>query len=77
MPRRRGGRRRGGKRKGRFQGKRELVYKEEMMEYGQCLKLLGSGRFTIYCYDGKERVGLIRGKLRRRVWVRIGSLVLI
>lgn len=75
MPRKRGGRHRR-KRKG-FGTKRELMFREEGQEYAQCLKLLGSGRMRVYCFDGKERLAKIRGKFRRRVWVNLGDVILV
>jgi translation initiation factor 1A len=78
MPRgkRGGGGRRGGKSKG-FNSKREMVFKEEGQEYAQCTKLLGSGRMTVHCFDGKDRLAKIRGKFKRRVWVNIGDVILV
>ena len=77
MPRGRG---RGGKRhkkKGGFGGKRELVYAEDGQEYGQILKLLGSGRMSCLCFDGIERLVKVRGKFKRRVWVNVNDIVLV
>ncbi len=77
MPRKRGGRKRGKRRGGRFQGKRELVFKEDTQEYGQITKILGGGRFKCNCFDNKERIAKIRGKFRKRVWVRLEQIVLV
>ena len=44
--------------------------------YGEVLQTNGNGRFTIRCTDGIERIGIIRGKLRRRMWVNNNSIVL-
>lgn len=38
------------------------VIKDEGQEYGKVTKVLGNCRFTIMCYDGKERLGIMRGK---------------
>lgn len=78
MPRGKRGGRRGGRRKKKgFGNKRELIYREEGQEYAQCIKLLGSGRMSVHCFDGKDRLAKIRGKFKRRVWVNIGDVVLI
>ena len=70
MPRKRGRR----KRKKNWQrAKRELEFKEEGEEYGQIQKLLGQGRMMIYCFDGKTRLGKIRGKFKRRVWIHLSK----
>lgn len=57
--------------------KRELEFKDAGQEYGQILRTLGDGRFECYCYDGKTRLGIIRRKLWKRVWVTAGDIVLI
>ena len=38
-------------------------------EYAQVTKMLGDGRVALMCYDGVARQGLIRGTMRRRVWI--------
>jgi len=57
--------------------KRELVYKEDGQEYAQVTKMLGNGRLEAYCFDGVSRLCHIRGKLRKRVWIQQGDIVLI
>ncbi len=37
----------------------------------------GAGQVIVECEDGKTRVGRIRGKIRKRVWIRLGDLVLV
>jgi translation initiation factor 1A len=39
------------------------------------VKMLGGERIMVKCQDGKERLCRIRGKLKRRVWVREGDIV--
>merc|ERR1712046_486808 len=58
--------------------KRELVYKEEDQDYGQVMRLLGGGRVEVNCLDGNVK-GLctIRGKMKNRVWINAGDIVLI
>ena len=31
--------------------------------------MLGDGRLALQCYDDVARTGLIRGTMRRRVWI--------
>ena len=68
----------GGKgRKRRGEGeKRELIFKEEGQEYAQVLKMLGNGRCDCMCIDGVKRLCHIRGKMRKRVWINVGDIVL-
>lgn len=57
--------------------KRELIFKEHGQEYAHVTKMLGNGRCTAYCFDGKTRLCHIRGKMRKRVWVSVGDIVLV
>lgn len=57
--------------------KRELVFKEHGQEYAQVLKLLGNGRLEAQCFDGVKRLCHIRGKLRKKVWINQGDIILI
>jgi len=45
--------------------------------YGRVTKICGSGRFMILCTDGIERLGIIRGKLRKRMWIVLNNIVLV
>ncbi|MCL4134721.1 UNVERIFIED_CONTAM: hypothetical protein GTU68_025902 [Idotea baltica] len=58
--------------------KRELVTKEadDGLEYGLAEKMLGNGRVLVKCFDEVIRVGHIRGKMKRKVWIGSGDLVL-
>ena len=38
--------------------------------------MLGNGRLTAQCFDGKTRLGHIRGNMRKRVWINVGDIVL-
>jgi len=40
-------------------------------------KMLGNDRFLVNCQDGKERLCRIRGKMKRRMWIRQGDIVLV
>ena len=44
---------------------------------GIAAKNLGAERILEKCQDGKERVCRVRGKLKRRVWMREGDIVLV
>ena len=57
--------------------KRELLFKEEGQDYGQVTRMLGNGRVECNCMDGQKRQCSIRGKLRNRVWINPGDLLLI
>jgi translation initiation factor 1A len=44
---------------------------------GVAIKLLGYDRVLVKCQDGHERLCRIRGKMKRRVWIREGDIVLV
>jgi translation initiation factor 1A len=44
---------------------------------GTAVKMLGAERILVRCQDGKERLCRVRGKLKRRVWIREGDIVLV
>jgi len=39
--------------------------------------MLGSDKLRVRCDDGKERIARIPGKMRKRVWIRVGDLVVL
>ncbi|KAI9631417.1 hypothetical protein KEM48_014391 [Puccinia striiformis f. sp. tritici PST-130] len=57
--------------------KRELVFKEDGQEYAQVTKMLGNGRLEAMCFDGEKRLAHIRGKMRKKVWINQGDIILI
>uniref|UniRef100_A0A914I3X8 Eukaryotic translation initiation factor 4C n=1 Tax=Globodera rostochiensis TaxID=31243 RepID=A0A914I3X8_GLORO len=58
--------------------KRELIEKDgDDQAYAQVTKMLGNGRLTAFCFDGKVRLCHIRGKLRKKVWINSGDIILI
>lgn len=46
-------------------------------EYAQVLKMLGNGRLEALCFDGSKRLAHIRGKLRKKVWINQGDIILL
>jgi len=56
---------------------RELIFKVESQEYGQVSRLLGNCRLEIQCFDGKTRLGNIRGSMRKKVWIKVNDVVLV
>ncbi|KAG0308963.1 Translation initiation factor 1A [Dissophora globulifera] len=41
------------------------------------LKMLGNGRVEAQCFDGEKRLAHIRGKMRKKVWINQGDIILI
>ena len=56
---------------------RELLFREDGQEYGQAIKMLGNGHVEVYCFDGVTRLGKIRGKMRKRVWIEVNDIILV
>ena len=45
--------------------------------FGIADQLLGASRIKVMCADGKSRLGRIPGKLKKRMWIREGDLVVV
>ena len=67
-------------------GKRKVLNEENLENMlfpskndvlGMAVKMLGYDRIMVKCQDGKERLCRVRGKLKRRVWIRDGDIVLV
>lgn len=77
------GKQRGPGGKGRRKGKgtcgksNELVFADEYSSYAFVKENNGAGHFRIICGDNTERMGVLRGSMRKRVWVRRGDIVLV
>ncbi|HDM45201.1 translation initiation factor eIF-1A [Candidatus Bathyarchaeota archaeon] len=56
---------------------KDLVLPSENDVLGIAVKLLGYDRVLVKCQDGHERLCRIRGKMKRRVWIRVGDVVLV
>ena len=78
MPNKKGGKK---FKKGKKQSNddKKLIYKnpKEEQEYGRITSICGNGRFNVYCFDGKDRLGIIAGNMRKKIWVNKDDIVLI
>ena len=45
--------------------------------FARVVDIYGNERMQVFCEDGKHRIGRIRGKIKKRVWIRKGDLVVI
>lgn len=66
-----------GRQKVRSEGSEQIVLPSKNDVLGVAIKMLGADRIMVKCQDGKERLCRIRGKLKRRVWIREGDIVLV
>ena len=56
---------------------KELIIPEKNELIGQVSAVKGSGRFDIRCIDGVNRIGILRGTMRKKIWINHLDLVLI
>ena len=45
--------------------------------FARVVDIYGQERMGVFCEDGKHRIGRIRGKIKKRVWIRKGDLVIV
>ncbi len=67
-------------------GKKKIISEEEIKDMvlpvandmlDIATRLLGFDRVLMKCQNGYERLCRIRGKMKRRVWIKIGGIVLV
>jgi len=56
---------------------KDVVYPSKNDILGVVQKMLGFDRVMVKCQDGNVRVCRIRGKMKRRTWIREGDIVLV
>ena len=56
---------------------KELVLPQQGELLGRVIKLVGGDNIIVKCTDGKLRTYRIRGKIKRRMWIRDNDLVLV
>jgi len=56
---------------------KEIRLPEEGELLGKVMKLLGSDQVLVKCIDDVTRRGRIRGKLKRRIWIRDNDIVIL
>lgn len=78
MPSKGGGKKKkGAKNGGAGSFRRELIFREDGQEYAQVIDMLGNGHVRLDCCDEIKRLGTIRGKMKNRVWIQRGDIVLV
>lgn len=59
---------------------RELIFNEDGQFYARITKQIGDGRFECQLFNNnsnKNIIGKICGSMRKRVWIKIGDIVLV
>ena len=78
MPNLKGGS--GYKRKKKGGGDEDVIIVADMQEdqmFGRVIKVLGNCNMLVYCEDSRERICHIRGKMRSRMFVHVGDVVIL
>jgi translation initiation factor 1A len=67
-------------------GKKKVISELEISELklpdlgevlGIVTQMLGYDRLLVRCIDGHDRLCRIRGKMKRRVWIKLGDVVIV
>lgn len=53
-----------------------IPFRENYQVYARIEKVLGNMRFTLKCSDKVTRIGVLRGRMYRRNWIKINDIVL-
>ena len=78
MPNKKGGKKfKKGKKDTSYDRKLILKDPKEDQEYGKIKKVNGNGRYQVFCFDSKERLGIAAGNIRRKTRLAINDIVLL
>jgi translation initiation factor 1A len=56
---------------------RKIIIPKDKQVLGVIEQMLGGDRVKVRCDDGNERVCRIPGRVRKRIWLNVGDLVLV
>ena len=57
--------------------KRTMIYKQDMEEYAQIIRMLGDRRVTVMFPNKEEFIAMIPGRFRKRCWMKVGDVVVV
>jgi translation initiation factor 1A len=57
--------------------KPKIPNKKENEKLGVVIEILGGEHMTVKCENGETYLGVIRGKIKKRMWTRLNDLVII
>ena len=78
MPNQKGGKKfKKGKKNNNYEKKLIFKSSEDNQEYAKILKVNGSGRYNLFCFDGTERLGICAGNIKRKVRLTLDDIVLV
>ena len=78
MPNKKGGKKFKRGKKDSYQ-ERQLITKDpkEEQEYAKITRVNGSARYQLFCFDGKERLGICAGNIKRKTRLNINDIILV
>lgn len=56
---------------------RRIILPRGRQNFGIIVRMLGASRVEVKCFDGRTRLCRIPGRLKRKIWVRPGDLVIV
>jgi len=78
MPNKKGGKKFKRGKKDSFH-ERQLILKDpkDGQEYAKIIKVNGSGRYQLFCFDGKDRLGICAGNIKRKTRFGLNDIILV
>lgn len=55
----------------------KLPNKRNREMFGSADLMLGANHIRVRCFDGNTRIGRIKGKIKKRVWIREGDVLIV
>ncbi|MCK4268859.1 MAG: translation initiation factor eIF-1A [Methanogenium sp.] len=55
----------------------KLPNKRKREQFASADLMLGANHIRVRCYDGVTRMGRIKGKIKKRVWIREGDTLIV
>jgi len=55
----------------------KLPNRHNKEQFAQAELMLGSNHIRVRCSDGVTRLGRIKGKIKKRVWIREGDILIV
>jgi len=54
-----------------------LPKKKNREQFARADLMMGANHIRVRCHDGIERMGRIKGKIKKRAWIREGDIVIV
>ena len=79
MPNTKGGKKFKKGKKNNISYERNLILRnpKDHQEYAKILKVNGSGRYQVFCFDGTERLGICAGNIKKKFRFNLDDIVIV